>query len=208
MTENSIESFERKLINYIDIGFACFNFIIIIFPLLAVLENIILTIVGCVFASVLFINTLYTFNRNNPFYLYYCYGLILGSLFFLISLLVLNPLMGLIFIPIIIYLIILLKTPREFSKEVHFRSKRATHARYHPADLRGTSRGGHTVSISSAMDLVDPEEKERQERRSKILKERYNFKKIIVYTVILTVSLFVVNILLSIIINRIYGANI
>ena len=96
--------FKRTFLNYIDIGIAILNFIVIVFPLIVFYQSIPISFIGVGVAGFLIIITLNTFIKNNPFYMYYCYALVLSSLFFFWRLLQINAVFGFGILPMTWYI--------------------------------------------------------------------------------------------------------
>jgi hypothetical protein len=99
MSDNENYMFKKGIINFIDIGIAIMNFTVIAFTLIYFYRNIIISIIGVIFATILMGITVLTFIKDNPFYIYYCYALIITSLFFLFRLMLINSLFGFIILP-------------------------------------------------------------------------------------------------------------
>ena len=96
--------FKRTFLNYIDIGIAILNFLVIVFPLIVFYQSILISFIGVGVAGFLIIITLNTFIKNNPFYMYYCYALVLSSLFFFWRLLQINAVFGFGILPMTWYI--------------------------------------------------------------------------------------------------------
>ena len=78
---------------------AIMNFLVIALALVFFYTNIFISIIGVLLAGVLIVITIFTFIKKNPFYIYYCYALILSSLFFLFRLMLINSLFGFVILP-------------------------------------------------------------------------------------------------------------
>lgn len=99
MSTDQTYIFKRFFLNYIDISIAVLNFLVIVFPLIIFYQNISISFIGIGIASVLIVLTVLTFLKNNPFYIYYCYALMISSLFFLFRLMLINALFGAVILP-------------------------------------------------------------------------------------------------------------
>lgn len=104
MDDNIDYIFKKAFVNYIDISIAFMNFLIILFSLTILSKNIITSIIGFSLSGPLIIIIIYKFIRNNPLYIYYCYTLIFSSLFYLFYSLIINPILGALLIPEILYI--------------------------------------------------------------------------------------------------------
>ncbi|MHA2337673.1 MAG: hypothetical protein ACXACX_10230 [Candidatus Hodarchaeales archaeon] len=198
MAENTLGPFQRKNIHYLDIVFACLHFLIIIFLLIIVSENIVLTILGCSFTVMYLAAIIYTFIKNNPFYIFYCYGFFLCALFYLISSFLFAPLFGLILFPELFYFYILMKFKRPFETvEGYVKLKR------HPGFTR-RYRGREPFGISDAKDIINPENKLKIEKQKEIFNKEFKVKRIRLISIFLVISLFIILILLQIVIRGTY----
>lgn len=77
-SKSEVKNSKRSLSEYIDLGMAAINTIVIIF-IFALIRNgvIALVILGLVLLAVLVIGTILAYVKRNPFYIYFCYGLTL-----------------------------------------------------------------------------------------------------------------------------------
>lgn len=104
MHDNEPYLFKKGFVNYIDISIAFMNFLIIAFPLTFLSKNIIISTIGILLLGVLIIIALFKFIKSNPLYIYYCYTLFISSVFFLFYWVTINPALGGLFLPEILYL--------------------------------------------------------------------------------------------------------
>jgi len=115
MNSNKKVEFEKGVMNYVDMLFAIFHFIIIVFPLIVIQNIIILEILGILCSSFLLLLMIYNFTSDNPFYISYGIALLLSNFFFLIPSVILIPLIGFFLIPEIMYIYIVSFKSRVFS---------------------------------------------------------------------------------------------
>ena len=176
MNNIKTDEFKKGVMNYVDLVFAIFHFIIIVFPLIVIQNNIILEIIGIVSSGCLLILLISAFISDNPFYISYGIALLLSNFFFLIPSVILIPLIGFFLIPEFFYIYI-----------VSFKS-RAFSARKFYGDYQYRKRLG-TVGL---LPLPNPNLKMREGKQSEIAENRYNAKKHAIISFILLVSLVVV----------------
>ncbi len=91
--------------NYFDVSLAFINFLVIIFPLVLFNKNIFISIIGIILSGVLIEKTIYNFMKNNPFYIDYCYGLLICGFLSLFPSTAIFPIIGFLFLPEIGYCI-------------------------------------------------------------------------------------------------------
>jgi len=191
MKENQTKKFEKRSKDYIDIAFAGLHFFIIIFPLLLVWEFIALTIIGCIFAVVFLTFILYTFIKNNPFFIYYGYGLFFCAFLFLMVSLLIVPLIGFLIIPVLIYFYILVKFKRPFETVEGYMAMKSQ------VGFRHRRLGGRIpFGLSGASDIISLEEKSKIEKRKENFNKEYSVKRIRGIAAVLTASLLVIYIIL------------
>jgi len=213
MVENPFENFEKKSIHYFDIMIACLHFFNIIFTLsIVIYENIILTIVGYVFATVFLLKIFFTFKNDNPFYIYSCYGFFLCGFLFLASSFIVIPLMGLILIPELFYFFFILQTKNQFSGLSHYvtsKGRYSPYSTYTPYFSKTSSharrRTPRAYPLSNAKEEINSEERLRQEQQRERIREKFKVKKLIRYTLILTLILLIIDIWIGQIIYSICG---
>ncbi len=77
-SKSGAKNSKRSLSEYLDLGMAAINTIVIIF-IFALIRNgiIILVVLGLILLAVLVFGIILTFVKRNPFYIYFCYGLTL-----------------------------------------------------------------------------------------------------------------------------------
>jgi len=182
MAEELTPPFKRGTSNYLDIIMALVNFLIIIFPLSIIGNNIIITILGIVISSVVIISAIYMFSIKNPFYSMYCYVLLFCGFLFILSLIAINPIFGGLILLESIYLWI-------------------------DSRLKGTSSGTSRiarVSMEGALSSIGLNVRRRGMDRNELefekmrIQERerlaikYNRKQILIRCLILSLSLFVI----------------
>ena len=106
---NSIQKreFKKGIMNIVDLVFAFCHFIIIIFPLIIVPNNLALIIIGIAISGVLLFSIIFNSVKKNPFYSSYVFALLIGNFLFLIPSIILVPLTSIFLIPEICYIIFL-----------------------------------------------------------------------------------------------------
>ncbi|KKM91155.1 hypothetical protein LCGC14_1231400 [marine sediment metagenome] len=87
----------KSFINYIDVTLVFINFLVILFPIVIFDKNIFISIIGILLSSVLIEKAIYTFMKNNPFYIDYCYGLLICGFLFLFPSSTIFPIVGILF---------------------------------------------------------------------------------------------------------------
>lgn len=103
-SKNKPEISKRGMLEYFDIIMAFINSTAIILVFILINNSILLlSIIGFIFAAILLVETIISYLKRNPFYIYFCYGLalngVLGDLIFSF----INPIFILLFIPIGFY---------------------------------------------------------------------------------------------------------
>ncbi len=73
-TEQNQSSEKRDTIQYFDVFFGLFNSFVMVFLILIMQRNLIFIIIAFVFTLILVVGIIYTFNKENPFYIYFVYG--------------------------------------------------------------------------------------------------------------------------------------
>jgi len=175
---NSIpkDEFKKGVMNYVDLVFAIFHFIIIVFPLIVIQHILVLEIIGILCSSFLLILLIYNFTSENPFYISYGIALLLSNFFFLIPSVILVPLIGFFLIPECLYIYIVTFKSRVFSASKFY------------ADYRFR----RSVGSIGLPPNPDPNLKLREGKQSEKAEKRYNAKKHTIISFILLVSLVVV----------------
>ncbi len=171
-TKQNQSSEKRDTIQYYDIFFALFNSFVMGFLILIMQENLILVIFAFVFTLIMLVGIVFTFKKENPFYIYFVYGtLICGSFY---------TLPGLFIIPwenfsfgIIDYIIFIITLPELLYLMVLF--KDAGYA------FEGMYRARYDPNVQYL--VTDPEAQERFEqqlyeaKQEKKQKQKKHFKK-------------------------------
>ena len=170
------EEFKKGVMNYVDLVFAIFHFIIIVFPLIVIQNILILEIIGILCSSFLLILLVYNFTSENPFYISYGIALLLSNFFFLIPSVILVPLIGFFLIPEFFYIYIVTFKSRAFSATKFY------------GDYKYRKRLG-TVGL---LPIPDPNLKMRERKQSEIAEKRYSAKKHAIISFVLLISLVVV----------------
>ena len=190
MAEELTPPFKRGTSNYLDIIMAFVNFLIIIFPLSIIRNNIIITILGIVISSVVIISAIYTFSIKNPFYSMYCYVLLFCGFLFIFAYIAINPIFGGLFLLEGFYLYLVTKL-RGDPSAVRRASRNVMAGRLGSMGINVRRRGMTNVEL-------ELEKKRIQERERLAIK--YNRKQIFIRCLILSLSLFVIFIVFRVII--------
>ncbi|MFX1499322.1 MAG: hypothetical protein ACFFBH_17530 [Promethearchaeota archaeon] len=182
MTEEKSQDFKKHLVNYFDIILAFINSLVIIFPLIIIYENLAISIIGIFLSCGTIALAIFTFIRNNPLYIYYCYSLLLCALLFSIPSIMLNPYFAIILIPDICFIY-------NLSKGKSQTSALSSYAKAQFLMRMGTQYGMSTKKLSQQWDNINPELELKKQQQREILEKQYYSKKIIISTFILSVSL-------------------
>jgi hypothetical protein len=174
MKDNLDYKFERKFVNYIDISIALMNLLVITLPLAILSENIFISIIGISVSCVIVITLFYKFLRNNPLYIYYCFAIIFGALFFLFYLLNLYPVLGVLLLPEVLYIYTF------YSKSVTTSQSSIPYDNSINAYMNETPRAVNTCKIYKRAKLTEK------------IKEKYNSKTNLKYSSIFSLSLLVI----------------
>ena len=162
--------------NYLDLVFAIFHFIIIVFPLVVIQNILVLEIIGILCSSFLLILLVYNFTSENPFSISYGIALLLSNFFFLIPSVILAPLIGFFLIPECLYIY-----------SVTFKSRAFSASKFY-GDYQYRKRVG-SVGLPPN---PDPNLKLREGKKSEKAEKPYNAKKHAAISFILLISLVVV----------------
>lgn len=182
MISEKTHDFKKRYINYFDIILAIMNSLVIIFPLVIIYENPVISIIGIFLSSGTITLAIYTFIKNNPLYIYYCYTLLLYGLLFSIPSMILHPIFGAILIPDICFIY-------NISKGKSQTSALSGYAKAQFLMRFGAQYGMNVKQLSQQWDNINPElELKKQQQREK-LEKQYFSKKILISTFILSVSL-------------------
>lgn len=175
---NSIpnDEFKKGVMNYVDLVFAIFHFIIIVFPLILIQNILVLEIIGILSSSFLLILLVYNFTSENPFYISYGIALLLSNFFFLIPSVLLVPLIGFFLIPECIYIYIVTFKSRAFSATKFYR------------DYQYRKKLG-TLGL---LPTPNPNLKLREKKQSEEAEKQYSAKKHVIISFILLICLVVV----------------
>jgi hypothetical protein len=88
-TKQKQSSEERDIFQYFDLFFGLFNSFVMSFLILIMQKNLIFIIIASNFTLILVVGIIYTFTKENPFYIYFVYGtLACGSFYTLPGLIV------------------------------------------------------------------------------------------------------------------------
>ncbi len=178
--------FKPGLINYLDVIVAVMNFMIIIIPMLFFYENVFISIIGIFISGVLIVFALSSLASNNPFYIYYCYGLMINSIFFIFPAFIMIPWLGLLFLPNFIFLYQLSK-------------KRSQHAATNiiARSARAGNLGLMIRNLDQKYDNINPDLEIKRKQQRDIVENLYKGKKILRLTFLFSIALFVVFVLFS-----------
>lgn len=174
MDSNLTYIFKKGFVNYIDICLAFMNFLIIVFPLTILSKNILISTIGIFLSSFLIVVTLFKFIKNNPLYIYYCYTLIFSCLFFLFYLLNVNPVLGALLLPEILYIYTFFTKTEVYSQQslIPYDNSINLYMNYSP-------RRVNTCKIYKRVKITE------------MIKKQYNSKTNFMYSLILSLSLII-----------------
>ena len=171
-TKQNQSSEKRDTIQYYDMFFALFNSFVMGFLILIMQKNLILVIIAYAFTLILVVGIIFTFNKENPFYIYFVYGTLTCGSFYTLP--------GLFIIPwenfsfgIIDYIIFIITLPELLYLMVLF--KDAGYA------FEGMYRARYDPNVQYL--VTDPEAQERFEqqlyeaKQEKKQKQKKHFKK-------------------------------
>lgn len=182
MASENLQEFKKGFLNYIDIGLAIINSLIILFPLIFFSKNIVISILGIILSCSILIISLSTFIRNNPLYMYYCYVLLIGGVLFLIPLTMINPILGILFIPEACFIY-------NISKGKSQTSALSSYAKAKYLMRFGAQYGLNAKKLSQQWDNIDPELELKKSQQRELLEKRYHGKKILISSLLLSLSL-------------------
>jgi hypothetical protein len=176
MNSTTKVEFKKGVMNYVDLVFAIFHFIIIVFPLVVIQNILILEIIGILCSSFLLFQMIYNFTSDNPFYISYGIALLISNFFFLIPSVILIPLIGFFLIPEIMYIYIVTFKSRVFSATKFYQ------------DFTYRKKLG-TLGL---LPTPNPNLELREKKQSEKAEQRYNAKKHAIISFILLICLVVV----------------
>ena len=182
MASENLQEFKKGLMNYIDICLAIINSLIIVFPLIFFYKNIIISILGIVLSCSTLTITLYTFIRNNPLYMYHCYVLLIGGVLFLIPSTMINPILGIFFIPEVCFIY-------NISKGKSQTSALSSYAKAKYLMRFGAQYGLNAKKLSQQWDNIDPELELKKKQQRELLEKQYHSKKNLISSLVLSLSL-------------------
>ncbi len=191
MSIDNKQDSKKSFLKYSDIVIAVINFFIIIFALIIFHENIILSIIGIYLSVGILSLATYTFIRNNPLYLYYCYIILLFAILFLSLLLTKYLILGIFLIPEIVYLYYLIGSNSHTSTINSI------------AKQRFVMRAGglysfNAIRLTQQWDNISHELENQKLKRRDIIEKQYNATKISIISLVFAVSFFVIFILITI----------
>ena len=189
------EEYKRSKIDYIDIIMAFMNALIIIFPLVLVPKNIFISIIGILLSCGNFTLIIYIFHKKNPFYTYYCYVILLYGTLFLLPSSYINPILIILFIPELIYFLIV-------SKGKNYSSALSIQAKYRYLQRYGFQMGLNLQRLNQQWDNINPDLEKKLLQYKKSLEEQYKTKKILISSLILSLSWLTIFILYTILFWR------
>jgi len=172
----------RHIIEFFDFIMAIINFLLMFLIIILILHrSVIITIIGLIFSIILLVGMIFTFLRRNPFYIYFCYGLLLcGALYALPSVILFptkTPSENILFIISIILLFpeicYIINLTRGYS------SGTSTIARYKYYEKFRAGAMFDVKSLDSQWYGKDLTQKLKEEDEQKRIKEQYNFNRIV-----------------------------
>ncbi|MFW9828036.1 MAG: hypothetical protein ACFFEY_10610 [Candidatus Thorarchaeota archaeon] len=186
MSENKKEEeFKKSFINYLDILLSIMNTLIILFSLIIFGKNLLISILGVILTLSLALLTFYTFIKNNPLYIYYCYVLLICGVLFLIPSTMINPFLGILFFPQLCFIY-------NISKGKSQSSALSTYAKAKYLKRMGVHYGLNAQKLSQQWDNINPELELKKNQQRDLLEKRYNSKKVLISSLCLFLSLIIV----------------
>ena len=185
MTSEKVQEFKKSFMNYVDIALAIINALIIMLPLIFFSKNIVISILGIVLSCSSLIVTIFTFSRNNPLYIYYCYVLLIGAILFLIPSIVINPIFGILFIPEVWFIY-------NISKGKSQTSALSSYAKMQYLQRFGAQYGMDAKQLTQQWDNINPELDLKEKQQRELLEQKYYGKKILISSFLLSLSLIAV----------------
>lgn len=187
-TRSVIMEFQKKAINYLDISVAMFHYILIVLSISILPTLLSLSIIVIVIASVTLISMIYVFLKDNPFYVYYSFGLLISGVVFLILYIPsLIPLQfGLNFFILIFFLM-------SESAYVYSLTKgnRSFSVLRQLGDIKTKTRLGRYGLLDQSYDPNISQLKIEQEKQQEIVEKKYNSRNHLILSTILNIALFV-----------------
>ncbi|MFX1325525.1 MAG: hypothetical protein ACFE8N_11240 [Promethearchaeota archaeon] len=180
--------FQKTTINYLDILVAVFHYILIVLSISILPTLLSLSIIVIVIASMAICSMLYVFLKNNPFYIYYSFGLLIcGIVFLILYIPSLIPLQfGLNFFILIFFLMSegayvysLTKGNRSFSVLRQL------------GDIKTKIRLGRYGLLNQSYDPNFSQLKIEHEKQQEIVEKKYNSRNHLILSTILNIALFV-----------------
>jgi hypothetical protein len=179
MNEISSSKFKKRFVNYFEVILSSVNSLIIIFLLIIAHKNIILSIIGILFACINLALIYYIFIKNNPMYRYYCYVLLFSGILFFIPSLWIDLTLGSLFLPNIIYIIII-------TKRYSGASAIESVAKYHYMQRFAVDYAFNAKNLSQQWDNINPELELKRQKHRELLEKKYHSKKIIITSILLS----------------------
>ncbi|MHA2184353.1 MAG: hypothetical protein ACXAAI_05065 [Promethearchaeota archaeon] len=184
MIEKTPQDFRKGFRNYIDIFVSSLNFAVIFISLIFFRKNILISVLGILISGIFIVLTIYTFINNNPLYIYYCYGLLICSLLYVIPSIMIFSWIGILLLPDIFYFY-----------EI-YRSRGQSSAVSMVAKTKFMQKAGNMGlidrNLTQTWDNINPQlELKRQQQREE-LERQYSGKKILRNSLILSLSLIVI----------------
>ncbi len=191
MNEKISSNFKKSFANYIDIALATMNSLIIIFPLIIVHKNLIISTVGIILSCGNLALIYYTYIKNNPFYIYYCFVMLFYGFLFLLPSIWINMMMGCLFIPNIIYIL-------KISKGSSHTSALGSYAKYQYLKRFAIFEGFNARQLSQQWDNINPELELKRQKERELLEKHYHSMKILIISLLLSLSWLVIFVLYTI----------
>jgi len=182
------QNFSKKFINYFEVFLVSINALAIITILVIVHKNIIVSIIGILLSCGNLVLVYYIFIINNPLYKFFCYVLSFSGVLFFIPSLWIDLRMGFLFLPNIIYIVVICKGTRNASAL-------GTIAKYQFLSRFAADYAFNAKRLSQQWDNINPELELIRQKHRELLEKKYNSKKIIITSLLLSFSWIVIFVL-------------
>ncbi|MHA1913895.1 MAG: hypothetical protein ACW986_05170 [Promethearchaeota archaeon] len=190
MTEKDTQNFKKGFLNYLDIFVSSINFVIMFISFIFFHKNIFISVIGILLSGIFIGITIHTFINNNPLYVYYSYGLLICSLFYVMPSIIIFPWIWVLLLPDFFFFYEL------------YRSRGRSSAVSMVAKTRFMQKAGNMGlidrNLTQTWDNVNPQFELKRSQQRDELERQYSGKKILRNSLILSLSLFIVFILYTI----------
>jgi hypothetical protein len=166
--------FNKSFPNYIDFAFALLHFSVIIFSLFLNPNVLVFALLTIMVSGIQLLLIIYVFKKNNPLYIYYCYALLLVSTIFLIFDSMVFPTLILLLVIDVVYFYNLTRGHRRFSALKYY------------GDARYRSSLGSKAMLNQDYDRNVSQIRVEREKQKEFFEEKYNSKKHLAVSTILS----------------------